>query len=175
MILSIGRLFLLVKGYFISNNRGWRCGWVRKDEETVQQYAFNIQWHYSLNITEESDTAKYISPKTLWNSRNIIVQHDIEAAIFNAGTEKPAQVFRVKPSDSRKTLTEVGKDLFNLDEQFRRCPEVADMYSYKLLERVLSESVLPRSIARIAHRFRIVRLRRERNFIFFVSQIKRCE
>ena len=27
------------------------------DEETIQQYAFNTQWHYSLNITEESDVA----------------------------------------------------------------------------------------------------------------------
>jgi hypothetical protein len=176
------------------------------DEETVQQYAFNIQWHYSLNITEESDAAKYISPKTLWSGRNIIVQNDIEAAIFNAGTERLAQVFkvktddqridsvhiksnmrrlgrigifsecihkflvnlrrgqqclfelvdrqivdrylsmenlacfsRVKPSDSRKTLTQVSKDLFNLVEQFKGYPEVTDMYSYKLLERVLSE------------------------------------
>lgn len=176
------------------------------DEETVQQYAFNIQWHYSLNITEESDTAKYISPKTIWSIRNIIAQHDLEDEIFNAGTEELAQVFsvktdnqridsvhiksnmrrlgrinafsasihkflgnlkrsqqchfdtvdkqiidrylskqdlacfsRVKPSDSRKTLTEVSKDLFNLVEQFKGYPEVTDMYSYKLLQRVLSE------------------------------------
>ena len=33
------------------------------DEETVNQLAFNIQWHYALNITEESDSAKYISEK----------------------------------------------------------------------------------------------------------------
>jgi hypothetical protein len=176
------------------------------DEETVQQFAFSIQWHYSLNITEESDAAKYISPKTLWSGRNIIVENDIEAAIFNAGTERLAEVFRVKtddqridsvhiksnmrrlsrigifaesihtflvnlkrgqqhhfemvdqeivdryfskqdlgcfsqvkPSDSRKTLMQVSKDLFNLVAQFKGCPEVADMYSYKLLERVLSE------------------------------------
>ena len=176
------------------------------DEETVQQYAFNIQWHYSLNITEETDTAKYISPKTIWNSRNIIAEHDLENDIFNAGTEKLAQVFNVdttnqridsvhiksnmrrlgrigifsesihkflvnlkrgreshfklvnqglvdrylskkslacfagvKPSDSRKTLTEVSKDLYNLVEQFKGFPEIVDMYSYKLLQRVLAE------------------------------------
>ena len=33
------------------------------DEETVDQLAFNIQWHYALNITEESDSAKYMCPK----------------------------------------------------------------------------------------------------------------
>ena len=57
-------------------------------EETAQQYAFNIQWHCSLNITEESDSAKYISMKTLWNSRNIVASKNLEDDIFNAGTKR---------------------------------------------------------------------------------------
>ena len=176
------------------------------DEETVEQFAFNIQWHYCLNITEESDSAKYISPKTLWNNRKIVSQNDLEDDIFNAGTEQLAKVFnvaldkqrldsvhiksnmrrlgrigifsesihkflvnlkrnhlgwfdtvdekiidrylskpsleyfgRVRPSDSRKTLTQVSKDLFELIEQFKVNDAVAAMYSYKLLERVLKE------------------------------------
>ena len=176
------------------------------DEETIQQYAFNIQWHYSLNISEETDAAKYISLKTLWNNRNIVAQNNIEDDIFQAGTEKLAQVFkvnidkqridsvhiksnmrrlgrigifsqsihkflvnlkrghqsqfetideaitekyltkeslgcfsRIKPSESRKTLNEVSKDLFNLVQQFQGCPEVVLMYSYKMLERILKE------------------------------------
>jgi hypothetical protein len=40
------------------------------DEETVEQFAFNTQWHYALNITEESDSAKYMCPRTLWNIRS---------------------------------------------------------------------------------------------------------
>jgi hypothetical protein len=176
------------------------------DEETIQQYAFNIQWHYSLNISEETDDAKHISLKTLWNNRNIVARNNLEDDIFKAGTDKLAQVFsvnidkqridsvhiksnmrrlgrigifsksihkflanlkrgsqdqldaidekvidkylsqnalgcfsRVKPSESKKTLTEVSKDLFDLVNQFKGCPEVATMYSYKLLERVLKE------------------------------------
>ena len=176
------------------------------DEETVQQYAFNIQWHYSLNICEESDDAKYISLKTLWNNRNIVVQNNLEQDIFIAGTDKLAQVFkvnvdkqrmdsvhiksnmrrlgrigiftetihkflknlkrgqqkqfdtidkklidtylttdalgcfsRVKPSESKTALSEVSRDLFDLVQQFRGLPEVASMYSYQLLERVLKE------------------------------------
>jgi hypothetical protein len=65
------------------------------DEQTVQQYAFNLQWHYSLNITEESDNAKYISPKTLWTDRNIVSKNNLEDDIFNAGTDKLAKVFKV--------------------------------------------------------------------------------
>ena len=71
------------------------------DEETVQQYAFNIQWHYSLNISEESDSAKYISLKTLWNNRNIVAQNDLEHDIFNAGTATLAQAFNVNIDQQR--------------------------------------------------------------------------
>lgn len=176
------------------------------DEETVQQYAFNIQWHYSLNVSEESDGAKYISLKTLWNSRNIIAQNNIEKDIFNAGTDQLAKVFevnidtqridsvhiksnmrrlgrisifsesvnkflrnlkrgqperfdtidkeiadryltkdslgcfsRVKPSESKKTLAEVSRDVFDLVQQFKGYPDVTRMNSYQLLERVLKE------------------------------------
>ncbi len=46
---------------------------------------------------------------------------------------------RVNSSESRKTLKQVSKDLFYLVQQFKGCPEVAVMYSDKLLERVLKE------------------------------------
>lgn len=39
------------------------------DEETTRQFAFNIQWHYALNITGDSDKVSYICPKTLWTMR----------------------------------------------------------------------------------------------------------
>ena len=176
------------------------------DEEAGQQYAFNIQWHYALNITEESDSAKYISLKTFWNNRNIVTQSDLAEDIFNAATQRLSQVFnvntdhqridsvhiksnmrrlgrigifsetihkflvnlkrshqqqfatvdqviiekylsekamqcfsKVKPSQSRKTLTEVSQDLFELVQQFKDCAEVNTMHSYKLLQRVLKE------------------------------------
>ena len=176
------------------------------DEQTVEQFAFNIQWHYGLNITEESDATKYISPKTLWNSRNTVAANNLEEAIFKAGTDRLKQVFnvdvdkqridsvhiksnmrrlsrigifsesihkflvnlkrhhgalidtvqpelverylskkalgcfaQVKPSESKKTLGQVSKDLFDLVEQFKAAENVADMYSFKLLQRVLAE------------------------------------
>jgi hypothetical protein len=33
------------------------------DEETISQLAFNLQWHYALDIVEESDEAKYLVRK----------------------------------------------------------------------------------------------------------------
>ena len=46
---------------------------------------------------------------------------------------------RVKPSQSRKTLDEVSKDLFELVQQFKGSEQVRAMYSYQLLKRVLKE------------------------------------
>jgi len=65
------------------------------DEETVNHVAFNTQWHYALNITEESDSAKYLSPKTLWNMRSIVVDNGLDAPLFDHITDKLATVFRV--------------------------------------------------------------------------------
>ncbi|MHA2219011.1 MAG: transposase [Candidatus Hodarchaeales archaeon] len=176
------------------------------DEETVHQLAFNIQWHYALNITDESDSAKYISLKTLWNIRQTATDKALDNIIFDKIAKKLAVIFNVnpdkqrldsvqiksnmarlgririfattinkflvnlkrrkkehfesvgskivekylsekamgcfsmvKPSESNKTLHSVGKDLFELVQQFKGCSEVVSMNSYKLLERVLKE------------------------------------
>ena len=71
------------------------------DEETVRQYAFDTQWHYALNVTEESDKAKYISLKTLWNNRNIVAQNNLEDDIFKASTNQLSQVFNVNIDKQR--------------------------------------------------------------------------
>ncbi len=88
------------------------------DEETAQQYAFNIQWHYSLNITEESDSAKYISLKTLWNNRNIVASNNWEEDIFNAGTQKLAQVFEVNIDLLKKNKTRKQHNFRNRNGYF---------------------------------------------------------
>jgi hypothetical protein len=176
------------------------------DAETVEQLAFNTQWHYALNITEESDSAKYICPRTLWNIRRIVMKKELDTVLFDRTASKLAKVFdvntdkqrldsvhiksnmrrlgrigifsktihkflvnlkrshsehfenvdkgiidkylskknlecfsMVKPSESAKTLKSVSADLFDLVQQFKNCPEVAGMHSYKLLTRVLDE------------------------------------
>jgi len=84
------------------------------DEETVQQYCFNMQWHYALNITEESDNAKYVSTKTLWNNRNIIVQNGLEDIIFNSGTAKLAEAFNVNTDKQRLDSVHIKSNMRRL-------------------------------------------------------------
>jgi len=71
------------------------------DEETVNQLSFNIQWHYALNITEESDSAKYLSPKSLWNMHSIVVDNGLDAVLFDHITEKLATIFTVNTDHQR--------------------------------------------------------------------------
>jgi hypothetical protein len=71
------------------------------DEQAIDQLAFNIQWHYALNITEESDSAKYFCPKTLWNMRSIAVENGLEALLFDGITNKLADVFKVNTDKQR--------------------------------------------------------------------------
>jgi len=71
------------------------------DEEAIDQLVFNIQWHYALNITEESDSAKYMCPKTLWSMRSIVTENGLEATLFQSGTANLSNMFRVNTDDQR--------------------------------------------------------------------------
>ncbi|MFH1985081.1 MAG: transposase [Pseudomonadota bacterium] len=53
------------------------------DQQACEQLSYNIQWHYALDITEESDEAKYICPKTLWTMRTLATELRIDIDLFN--------------------------------------------------------------------------------------------
>lgn len=71
------------------------------DEEAVDQFAFNLQWHYALNITSTADADAYVSPKTLWTMRNVLTERNLYQDIFNDVTRKLAEVFSVDVSKQR--------------------------------------------------------------------------
>jgi len=71
------------------------------DEETVSQLAFNLQWHYALDIVDESDEAKYLCAKTLWNMRDLVIENHLDEVLFERSTEVLARVFNVDTSTQR--------------------------------------------------------------------------
>ncbi len=176
------------------------------DDETVTQLAFNEQWHYALDISDESDTAKYLCHKTLWKIRQRVTDRELDTVMFQKATDKLADLFNVdtskqrldsvhihsnmrhmgrigiisktihkflvnlkrqhkeifdslpkelvdtylsekalscfsmvKPSESQKKLDIVCRELFSLVQQMNAHPEVTDMSSFQLLQRVLKE------------------------------------
>jgi len=176
------------------------------DKQVVEQLSFNIQWHYALNISEESDQAKYICEKTLWSMRQYAAQLEIDVDVFDAVADALADMFKVdtsrqridsvhiksnmarlgrigifvraitrflvnlrrhhrrvwdridkelvqryqgkatngcfadvKPSESKKTLSDVASDLYRLVTRFDGHRKVSGMSTYKLLCRILGE------------------------------------
>jgi hypothetical protein len=71
------------------------------DEEAVDQFAYNIQWHYALNITSTADADAYVSPKTLWTMRETLTERGIYTAIFEEVTTTLAEVFKVDVAKQR--------------------------------------------------------------------------
>lgn len=71
------------------------------DEEACQQLAFDLRWHYALNLPEESDAIKYMCPKTLWNLRSILTENSIDVDIFEVVRDKLAKVFKVNTDKQR--------------------------------------------------------------------------
>jgi len=126
------------------------------DEETVSQMAFNLQWHYAVDNPEESDSVKYISPKTLWSMRNILTDQDLDTVLFEKITDTLAKVFEVDTSKQRidsvhiksnmRRLGRIGilvrclhKFLVNLKRQYK---ELFETLPKELVEKYLSEKVV---------------------------------
>ena len=71
------------------------------DEEAVDQFAYNLQWQYALNITSTDDANAYVSPKTLWNMRDILIELNLYHVIFEEVVTKLADVFKVDVTKQR--------------------------------------------------------------------------
>lgn len=71
------------------------------DQDAADHLAYNIQWHYALNITEESDSAKYICEKTIWSMRNQIAELELDSILFDQLTDKLSDVFKVNTENQR--------------------------------------------------------------------------
>ena len=93
------------------------------DEETVEQLAFNTKWHFALDIPDESDEAKYMSLKTLWSLRKVIVESGIDTLLFNQVTDTLARVFSVDTSRQRLDSVHIRSNMKRLGRigLFVRC------------------------------------------------------
>ncbi|WP_339134482.1 MAG: transposase [Candidatus Electrothrix sp. GW3-4] len=71
------------------------------DEETAEQFAFNIQWHYALDITSNSDKAAYVCPRSIWTMRSIMTEYGLYDDIFKAVGDELMKTFDADPSLQR--------------------------------------------------------------------------
>ena len=84
------------------------------DEETVNQFAFNLQWHYALDITGNSDKDAYVSPKSIWNIRHIMCEHDLYQPVLEKAADHLAKVFDVDSSLQRLDSVHIFSNMRHL-------------------------------------------------------------
>lgn len=84
------------------------------DLEAVQQFAFNIQWHYALNITADADRDAYLCPKTLWNMRSLLTRQGHYSTLFDAVTDKLKTVFDVDTDRQRLDSVHIFSNMRHL-------------------------------------------------------------
>ncbi|MGV9206386.1 MAG: transposase [Promethearchaeia archaeon] len=84
------------------------------DKQTQKRLAFDQQWHYALNIPEQSDDMRYMSLKTIWSMRNKMVQDNLNKDIFEAINDRLADVFDVDTSKQRIDSTHIQSNMRRL-------------------------------------------------------------
>ena len=71
------------------------------DQEAAEQFAFNIQWHFALDVTSNSDSTAYVCPKSIWSTRTTMTEHDLYDSVFEAIGDELGKVFDVDTSLQR--------------------------------------------------------------------------
>ncbi len=65
------------------------------DEQAVEQYSYNIKYHYALDITGFSDSQSYVSLKTIWSLRKLLRRENFHEILFKKINKKLSKVFKV--------------------------------------------------------------------------------
>ncbi len=92
------------------------------DNETIYQFSFNTPWHYALNITDESDASKYVSLKTLWNFRQIMIEKKLDSVLFEKITAKPCKkyyYFRYNKKSARVAIRRANEQTDEFKNRYR--------------------------------------------------------
>ena len=126
------------------------------DEETVDEFSFNIKWHYALDIPGESDESKYLSLKTLWTLRHVVITKGLDVELFNRTTELLAKAFRVDTSRQRIDSVHIRSNMKRLGRLGifsrsihvflvnlkRQRPEIFETIDKELVDRYLTQKAL---------------------------------
>ena len=84
------------------------------DDETVEQLAFNLQWHFALDLPGVGDAVKYISRKTLWTMRRMLSEKELDTLLFSQVTDKLAKVFSVDTRNQRLDSVHITSNMRRL-------------------------------------------------------------
>jgi len=126
------------------------------DEETVDEFCFDIKWHYALDIPGESDESKYLSLKTLWTLRHLVMVKGLDVELFNRTTALLAKAFRVDASRQRIDSVHIRSNMKRLGRLGifsrsihvflvnlkRQRPEIFETIDKELVDRYLTKKAM---------------------------------
>ncbi len=84
------------------------------DEQAVEQFCFNIQWHYALNITSPEDAASYVSHKSFWSMRDKLSTDEIYNEIFSTTLKLLEKTFKVDFEKQRMDSVHIKSNMRHL-------------------------------------------------------------
>ena len=84
------------------------------DDEAVEQFCFNIQYHFALNITSPTDAAAYISHKTLWTMRDKLSTEEIYQDIFKSTLKTLEKLFQADLRKQRMDSVHIQSNMRHL-------------------------------------------------------------
>ena len=87
------------------------------DAETVEALAFNMAWHYALDVRSEADS--YFCEKTLRNYRRLFIEQGLDELLFRCLTDRMVQGFSVDTSHQRMDSTALRSAMLG-SRSFRR-------------------------------------------------------
>ena len=82
------------------------------DAATVEALAFNLAWHYALDVQDEADA--YLCEKTLRNYRRLVMDQGLDRVLFQALTDELVQAFGVDVSRQRLDSTGIRSAMRSL-------------------------------------------------------------
>jgi len=84
------------------------------DPEVTMTLAFNEQWHYALDITDESDASTYISERTLRTYRKILIKEGLDRILFETLTDTLLKAFDIDTTKQRLDSTRIQSNMSKL-------------------------------------------------------------
>jgi hypothetical protein len=84
------------------------------DDKVRDELAFNIAWHYALDITDSSDASMYISERTVRKYRQLVIKEGLDGILFNTLTDALIKEFQVDTSKQRLDSTHIQSNMRNL-------------------------------------------------------------
>lgn len=84
------------------------------DEEVTHSLAFDIRWHYALDLPNASTDAVYMCPRTVWSFRQMAMEEGLDEAAFEKLTEEILKIFKIDTSRQRIDSTHIHSNMKKL-------------------------------------------------------------